>query len=161
MGCHTWFYKPLDINQGLKDTMLKALDKFVKHMNNTGFYNRDPSERYGWENYWTRFVDNPTGFNAEMKQIRKQILQGDINEYILEWFYPKLTTEYGGKLYEVVDGFHDIFRVYDYPDDVLTSYKETVEYLKKKGYEVCMHYDTLDNLRKFWKKYPNGIIKFG
>ena len=57
--------------------------------------------------------------------------------------------------------FHDVFRKYDYPDDKLFSFEETMLYINNPENE-CVTYDwTEKRLREFWCKYPEGMIEFG
>jgi len=57
--------------------------------------------------------------------------------------------------------FHDLFRKYGYPSDILYSYDATIKYIENKDNQ-CTTYDfTLERLKDFWEKYPDGQIHFG
>ena len=63
--------------------------------------------------------------------------------------------------------YHDLFRIYGYPNDALFSYAETLEYIKKYEKEnntivpLLMNDDTGKTyLEEFWEKYPDGMINF-
>ena len=93
--------------------------------------------------------------------------ESEIDETLLQWMEP-----YG--LYEAVPDFHDEFRRKDYPKDLITSYKDTITYIKENYELIRFSTGTLDErskfrqikdcltrLKQFWDKYPNGIIEFG
>ena len=77
---------------------------------------------------------------------------------------------YRGHIYEDA-GFHDIFRVYGYPGNVLTSMKATKAFIRKWQREkpnyiqIFEPKDTWEGtwvqLETFWLKYPDGLIHFG
>lgn len=60
-------------------------------------------------------------------------------------------------LYIADTGFHDVFRKYDYPNDILFSLDESLEYINS----CDVFEDTVGRLKEFWSKYPNGMINFG
>lgn len=57
---------------------------------------------------------------------------------------------------EVFD-YHDAFRIGGYPDDILLSLNETIEFIKKHKIEKV----DWDYLKEFWCVYPDGMIRFG
>ena len=71
------------------------------------------------------------------------------------WFYSsqdkldkQLTTE-----------FHDVFRESGFPEIILGSYDETIDYIRD---DKCVVFDYTDEyLKRFWNKYPDGKIEFG
>lgn len=68
---------------------------------------------------------------------------------------------YNGSLYAEVDGYHDLFRKYGYPEDRLFSLEETLDYINDPKNE-CQTYDqTIEWLTKFWTENPEGMITFG
>jgi hypothetical protein len=68
----------------------------------------------------------------------------------------KLTIVHNQQLYEDTDTF-DLFRIGGYPDTVLTSYKQTVEYCK----QFNIGEDKLESTYQFFKDHPDGLIQFG
>lgn len=57
------------------------------------------------------------------------------------------------------DNYHDLFRKSDYPNDILWSFEETLEYIKKYN---CTTYEWSElRLKEFWSEHPDGLIKFG
>jgi hypothetical protein len=73
----------------------------------------------------------------------------------------KLTEFYNGNLYDDVDGYHDIFRKYGYPEDRLFSLEETLEYINDPKNDCDTYDKTIELLTKFWFEYPDGMITFG
>jgi len=71
------------------------------------------------------------------------------------WFYRN--AEYLEKQLDCE--YHDLFRESGYPETVLTSFEETIKYIKEYN---CQTFDfTEEKLKLFWCKYPNGRIEFG
>lgn len=58
-----------------------------------------------------------------------------------------------------IEEFHDVFRVKNYPEDILTSLNQTLNFINNNECEIFE--DTHDKLKEFWDKYPNGLIYFG
>jgi len=76
------------------------------------------------------------------------------------WNHQPELSEYINNIFYINSEYHDVFRIGDYPEDVLYSYEECLEYIKQ--YEL-KHNIIVDvyRLKEFWDKYPDGIITFG
>lgn len=93
------------------------------------------------------------------------MLQHAIDNQYIEWLI-KHSLSYGfnilhyenGVLYEEIDEFHDLFRVGDYPETTLHSFEETTEFIENNKVKGDIYWD---ELKKFWEKYPDGLITFG
>jgi hypothetical protein len=99
--------------------------------------------------------------------------QDDLEEELLDKLYTELNC--------FKEGFHDLFRTNkrqsngEYPEDMLTSYKETIRWIENPDNKVTYLYRSIDTseeiqmykkecykkLKQFWSKYPNGLIIFG
>lgn len=60
----------------------------------------------------------------------------------------------------------NLFRVRGYPEDMLTSYIETMAWIEKRVEElgpqsVVMYGNTITMLSRFWDEHLEGLIKFG
>lgn len=55
---------------------------------------------------------------------------------------------------------HNLFRIGGYPDDVLKSLDETLEYINKNHISYYVG-DWELKLTAFWDENPDGIIEFG
>ena len=73
----------------------------------------------------------------------------------------ELTEYIEGKGFYVETGFHDMFRKYGYPDDRLFSLEETLNYINNYENKCIVYENTIDLLKDFWSKYPDGFIEFG
>jgi len=71
------------------------------------------------------------------------------------WFYRN--KEYLNKQLDCE--FHDLFRIGSYPETVLTSLDETLKFIENNNCQT--YHDTEEQLKKFFNKYPNGVIEFG
>lgn len=159
MACHTWFYRKLNITQQeAKENCLEYLKK---------------SRNLAWKIY-----KNPTGYcgidwdttkDEQFKQIsvlNRQIKAVSNNFYqCAVWnhqSHENLTYYVKGKgLYIEDTGFHDWFRRGGYPDDELFSLQETLDYINNPKNECTVYDNTIIQLEKFWKQYPDGLIIFG
>lgn len=56
---------------------------------------------------------------------------------------------------------HDMFRLGGYPEDVLTSFEETMKYIEERKDKMSFTDNWETKLKKFWDENPNGFIEFG
>lgn len=67
--------------------------------------------------------------------------------------------------YETIQ--HDTFRVSNYPDTILHSYEEYLEFVRnpENGAYLnknCNSWEYADKqMKEFWEKFPDGIVRFG
>lgn len=67
--------------------------------------------------------------------------------------------------YETIQ--HDTFRVSNYPDTVLHSYEEYLEFVRNPENGAYLNpngstWDAADaRMKEFWEKYPDGVVRFG
>lgn len=59
------------------------------------------------------------------------------------------------------ESYHDLFRKSGYPETVLYSLEETLEYINDDKNECEVFDFTEEELVKFWAECPNGSIDFG
>lgn len=152
MGCHTWFYKKVD------RTIEEAREKVIKQFNDDIEF---------WENALIQDdYEVPYGFTREdvrnlikvrHRQIR--IIEKGLCDKAVYKRQPELSRFYLGNLYIEAEGYHDLFRIGGYPEDVLTSYEQCVKFIEGAG---CSTYElTYKRLKEFWNEHPDGIIEFG
>ena len=90
------------------------------------------------------------------------------------WFYRPITeneipsdncdysyAEFGESKYTNVDTPHNLFSIGSYPEQVLFSLEETLEFIEKNREKIYFQENWDEQLRDFWAKNPNGIIEFG
>ena len=84
------------------------------------------------------------------------------DEFLSE-YQDEFLSEYieGKGLYIDDTGFHDVFRKYGYPDDKLFSLDETLSYINNPENNCEIYENTIERLKEFWNKYPDGMIMFG
>jgi len=106
-------------------------------------------------------------------------------KYILIEEHDDLEEELLDKLYTELDcskeGYHNLFRTNkrqsndEYPEDMLTSYEETIKWIENPDNKVIFNYNinytleeiesckqaTYISIKRFFEKYPNGLIIFG
>lgn len=163
MGCHTWFYRKIERTQKeANESCIKGLKK---------------SRRLLW-----KIFKNPTGYRGinweeDCDSSKEKCLQS-INiinrkiKAIYNKYYQKavwnhqsdkeLTIYIVNKRLFIEDTeFHDVFRKYGYPEDKLFSLEETLKYINDPEKNCTIYDNTIEKLKEFWNKYPDGMIKFG
>ena len=146
MGCHTWCYKKeRDINN--KELLIEVKRLIKKDL--------DFFERHGKR--------EEKDFKLHIKKLNRFLTL--LNNGIVK------TDEFLGRLYDqfesgikmYVNGslysdseFHDIFRIKNYPEDILLSKEETLSFIKENKLEV-----NYERVNSFWSEHPDGMIEFG
>lgn len=179
MGCHTWFWIPATITQEEAEKLyVKELEycslewakmlcvwylpytyfmiwwskltkskSYYRYLHKEDiYYPFETKEQIGW------YINvNYRSCRMVSKGMCKKAIWRRINGHY-RYFDDK-------GAYECSKKYHDVFRVYGYPDVVLTSYEEVVQYL-----ETCENktiYDSLERVKEFFIEYPKGLITFG
>ena len=142
MGCHTWCF------QKDKDLSTEDLASIIRERINESLVYA--GRRFGKNKTVQYLLD----FSEELEK------NEDNYEKLAElWEEVSLSADielHNKVLYKSVD-FHDIFRVGNYPEDVLLSLDDTKQFIKDND---CT--DISEKLiNEFWEKYPNGMIHFG
>ena len=166
MGCHTWFYKKIDVTYDTaKKSLIKSLNEDIETL--------------------TRWRDNPTGDDlAFLKQYYVDFTWDSLNNDIdirkrklkfVEGGYCKVAVmnKYADGLsiihyekerghFKAIREYHDIFRIGNYPKDKLFSLEETLEFIEKNRDNIHFCNDDYKQyLENFWKDHPYGMIDFG
>lgn len=68
---------------------------------------------------------------------------------------------YSDKGYIDADGFYDTFRINNFLYDTLKSLEETLVFIEKHKKYITFLDNWEQDLIKFWKDNPDGIIEFG
>ena len=151
MGCHTWFYRPIteEEREKLRST---AKDQIMKVLM------RDQRIQYSFlYDLLIKSVDIDTDFWIENGWYK-------YNDYINKIegkFYLDLSRPSDDDicLCKVNEYFHDNFRVKNYPRWVIHSRKELRRKMKKRYFQLTEK--QLEDVSRFFKEYPGGVICFG
>lgn len=163
MGCHTWFFKRTErTEEEIRALAKKAVDKTSSWAEINQMQIENPSEWDVTERKWVNYMKK-----------RRHMLEFGTWKQIMELateVLPGVAHVYRGHLYEDAKQ-HDTFRVYGYPENVLTSMKATKAFIAKWQREkpdwIRLDEPTPEwpgsmvKLQEFWDKYPNGLIHFG
>ena len=179
MGCHTWFYRKIDVSYEEAKysfiTLIKReLDLLDRMINNRESIDQDLLEVY---TEWT--PEYATIQIPIWKRMLRMVEGGYCKEAVCRRY--QYDTD-GVTRYITGKGFyhyykylpHDIFRIGNYPKDKLFSLEETLEYLEKND-DIISYltgpYDieskeirkekAIERLKKFWNENPDGMIDFG
>ena len=138
MSCHTWF-----ATKGNKDIRTdKEIRKYLIKINEEEW--EDCQEKC-WVTYYRRVSKLIPKFSKET--IAKMIWYED---YV-----------FNGYFYKDVDSskYHDVFRVSDYLEDILTSMVDVYNFMHKV--KQTLKIEQKNRLMEFFREYPDGIIYFG
>ena len=142
---------------------------------------------YDWLFYGTNIDRNrkqmEEGFLEVMKSYHKLKRDDIIDDYMIDFFnfiwtpagWPKdkfaHTTYHNGAFYQECDEnyetiHHDLFRVSNYPETVLHSYDEYMQFVTNPENGAYLYpgekwEDVHKEMEEFWNKYPDGIVNFG
>ena len=157
MGCHTWFSRPVTqeefkLIKEYAPTEIYNLCGDSKENIDTGIY-----DKYLYDTLMKSYNENiPCVYGLYWWQLgygasTPELLDGENN-------YVHMISGTDG-LYIDVKEYHDTFRVKNYPKKIIHSRKELRRWMGKKYFELeeCQ----FEKVSEFFKKYPNGVIRFG
>lgn len=156
MGCHTWFYKriPQPTETEVSENAQQVLEGLIDFVKNDAMTNDTWGSRSIEETRQLKIKY----FSRQLRQMKKG-MQKSLAEDLYE-FHGKSTLCLEGVFYTDSE-FSDLFRVKDYPEVILKSCKDTLDYLNERGEEVRYYENWKSQLEAFWSMYPDGIIRFG
>ncbi len=165
MGCHTWFYKRVEVDFDTMRNMVlnnykKSMDRYDRWILNP----TDPEYLDMLSAYpeWTLdLVEQWRDVNRKQISMIEKVLckEAIISKYCS--FSSGVNRYIKGKGIFMECGYHDIFRKYGYPEDMLFSYEDTLDYIDYPGNNCQLYDHSLEKLKEFWEKYPDGMIDFG
>jgi len=165
MGCHTWFYKKVNLPL---DECKKKVITFLEQYNLSSLSNLDNCE-FGGDEKTCQCVRNN---NRVISWIKKGWITESCYKLLDEVGYYDINT----KIYytEDVELGHDAFRIGGYPETKLFSLQETLDFLEKNDDKISyastiwdktdrsiLKAKAIEKLKEFWKKNPDGMIDFG
>lgn len=158
MGCHTWCYKKVERtieearNIWIKEQILRIAEwtEIAENINHKYRIHRGYDQEF---------------CNNQLLIFKRQLLmvqKGFCN--LAVWNnQPEFSMYVENKGFFVEEGTRNPFRISGYPNDLLFSYDECMEYISKYEKEKNTKIEFLDNkksLIKFWENNPNGMICF-
>lgn len=173
MGCHTWFYKKIDIDyETIKRKVAENFEKDIKFMNKL-INKRDSIDADLLTSYpeWTAeyAIRTKSIIERKLSIINKNLCKIAVcNRYSHNDNLTIFIKDKGFFAY-TKDLPHDIFRIGNYPKDKLFSLKDTVKFIENHKEDIYF-YDNLYGISKteymkkindFWDKNPDGMIDFG
>ena len=165
MGCHTWFYRK--INLPLEDCKKKVVDTLEKYVS-WELSDLNKSERESDEEACTSIKNT----NRVISWIKKGWITEACYRLLDEVGYYDINT----KIYYRTDDHlgHDTFRIGGYPETKLFSLEETLDFLEKNDDKISyastiwdktdrsiLKAKAIERLKEFWEKNPDGMIDFG
>ena len=165
MGCHTWFWAPLPKEHipKLKELALKSLEDRWKEDQDDEFRKKIGIEA----------CINEEEYNFLKYQIKTNNLV-IISDYANTEINDFITIIDGDPYYDLSLGcveigketlmpphhyFHDVFRIYNYPNWIIYNIRQLRRKLGKKWYDIPE--EDRKRVSEFWKLYPGGVITFG
>lgn len=172
MGCHTWFYKKVDVNyEEVKAEVIYHYEEEIslldKMINDRESLDKDILDAYPEFTIEYGLKNKPIA-ERKLSIIRKNLCKEAVcRRYRHD---DKLTDYVTGKGFYITtdDLYHDLFRIGNYPVDKLFSLEETLDFIEKNKDKIHSFYfnkiqnkDFKQQLEDFWQKYPDGMIDFG
>lgn len=196
MGCHTWIYTKVD-------SYTKEMDEFLKKYCTKVTYEENGTISGRYEVPWgtcCKWFTESKYLNPIAESPNETVPVTDINkvpEEIRHLFYiDKAITVIPDAKWSVVfdeqgiykdSGYHDLFRITNYPDVRIHSYEEAEKFINSEyvveefpeGWDDCEdHFDkdgnwynlykldepksvVLDRVKKFYDEHPGTLIVFG
>lgn len=166
MGCHTWFYNKIDTPpyEEIKEVVIKVyqdnIDLFNKWIDNP-LCDEYVEMCSVYTEYTIDKIKKWRDLNIRLVRIIKNnyCKKAVLNRYCI--YNKDLIVNINGELYKNVKEYHDSFRKYGYPDDMLFSLEETIDYINNPNNECYLYDYSIKKISEFWDKYPNGMIDFG
>lgn len=176
MGCHTWFSRPITIEEFklMEEYALEDAEKiFGDTKENRELcpssiipYNIELIKRsletneacyYGMTWYEAGFGHNNPELIKKLGDIPyirifKNRGQKGINSVYID---ASLRVEFENNIFK----FHDVFRIHNYPNKVIYNKHELRRFLRKKYFDLTE--EQLKKISIFFKLYPGGVIDFG
>ena len=171
MGCHTWFYRKLNVEEEeilpavieLFEDNIKFWNNYLYDKNSLGDYLEVIQETYPEidDEYAKKSI---TICERKIRMITNGLCKEAVRNKYCESL--KSVTRYmTGKGFFISQGTtHDVFRKYGYPEDTLFSYEETINYIEDIKNECHLYItleETKEKLKNFWDMHPDGMIDFG
>lgn len=165
MGCHTWFYKrlnPQPTYEEVKKNVIALIRGSIEFNNEVIDGTVDPIFLEDYPELTPEFAKNQNlVFERQIRMIERGLCKAAVYGRYMQFEYG--IQSINGAIYEDA-GYHDTFRVYDYPDDNLFSLEETLKFIEKyqnSDKVITVQKDTIERLKQFWDEHPDGCINFG
>lgn len=171
MGCHTWFFKRADPQptwEEVKNFKLDYIDRSIElHQQMIdGTLDPDMAEAYPeWnKECGERYIPI---YERMRRMVEKDLCKLAVcHGYSYNDNLTHFSNEKEVFYYEDNTLPHDLFRIGGYPDDLLFSFEETLDFIERynKKYDYEVKFDRLDGMQRlkdFWNEHPDGMIHFG
>ena len=167
MGCHTWFYKKIE---GPTEEQIRK-DLVVYFQETIQFYDSALNQKESLDDLTKEVLEGVSDEELEVERdeflfLYRRFASGEmgIDEVNENWASSRFSRhiEYyrKGGWYETDDSLpHDLFRIGNYPETLLFSLEETLDFIQTNKCTVYEYTD--EKLRDFWAEFPDGMIRFG
>lgn len=167
MGCHTWFYKKVDISyEDAKSSLIKRYSANINLCQKWIDNPTDPEYLEMVEIYKDWTIDNLIRETEITKRQLRLVEGGYCKAAVMRKYRYGLTGVYSYVkdigMFKSIDEFHNIFRMPNYPEDQLFSLNETLKFVEIHKNEITYYHQNWEReLINYWNKYPDGMITFG
>ena len=175
MGCHTWF--KVESKYSLEELRQIWIQQRINWIERWETFTKNPeceerTEGGIFSSYTQEYFDwYLKVYKRQFDFVKKGIVKQDFIHHLTHMDDEDMHEIHNGILYcDNEDVPHDIFRIGDYPDDILFSFEESKKFIEKnrdkifygtassqaQSEEECLYL-----LRNFWNKNRIGMIDFG
>lgn len=168
MGCHTWFYKRLEVQPTYEEIREKYLEHLSKEIRSREKYLSGKNHELGdildeiYSQYEKAEIEKEI---AILNRIRRRVenrtcklatIKHACWDNVVDYEYSEHTNAF-----YIEASYHDIFRIGTYPDNELNSLEETLDFIDFYKTKISLYPDSLEYLHRFWNEHPDGMIRFG
>lgn len=169
MGCHTWFHKKINVSyEEARDSLVKKYKSNIE-LTQKWIDNPNDDEYVDMLKYYEYYtIEYLTEQNEIDRRKLRMVESGYCKEAVMRKYDNNTIDKFNVYHYIKNVGmfvdceYHNLFRIPGYPEDMLFSLEETIEFIKiNKNFIYWYANDWEKRLNEFWEKYPDGMITFG
>ena len=174
MGCHTWFSVPYSAD---KEEIVELAQKYLDNLKGSSIGHKKMYQ-YAIDNLLEEPILELAEYSVDGCHSENWTVYVDIKKWSLLQYNKSNGTNYDSIFDEAVHNkipleyYSDEPRIGGYPDKVIRSYDEMVDFMKtgftdEEGVRHDFYYDEdrkenfMNGIKTFFEKHPKGIITFG
>lgn len=167
MGCHTWMKTKSKYSiEDIRQIWIKQQQEWIDIWKS---YTFSKNREYGLFNNLSQeeFERYLSLYERQLRMVKNgNIKSAFVNHLTKDTDEGKLYQLHNGIVYcETKDMPGNIFRVGNYPEDVLLSMDDTMKFIMENKERIYYYNgkfeDVVKRLEEFWESNPNGLIEFG
>ena len=166
MGCHTWFYKKVDVSyEEAKSFLIKKYKNNID-LNEKWISNPNDPEYSEFVEIYKEYTIDFLKHSLDLYKRKLRLVEGGYcKEAVMKKYNPNCYFSYlyisNKGMFVELSNYHDLFRIHNFPEDNLFSLEETYQFIETNKDLINYNNNWENRLIEFWDKYPDGMICFG